>query len=67
MFFAPELFGSGDHVFGPKTDIWALGMSFYYILTGKYPYQDAKSLFHLRDLIMERDIDFSAIPDLDAR
>ena len=59
MFFAPELFDSDtNHVFGKPTDIWALGISFYFILTGKYPYQDAKSLFHLKDLILEREINF---------
>ena len=28
MFFAPELFGD-KHQFGEKTDIWAMGVSFY--------------------------------------
>jgi serine/threonine protein kinase len=40
MFFAPELFKTGkDRVScGPATDMWALGITFYYLLTGKFPY-----------------------------
>lgn len=53
MFFAPELFLTGKDraTYGPATDIWALGMTFYYLLTGKLPYEDAKNLFHLIELI----------------
>lgn len=35
LFFAPELFDTKTKCkFGPKTDVWALGLTFYYLLTG---------------------------------
>jgi len=39
IFFAPEMFNrrQGAIVKGEMTDIWALGVTFYYLLTGKYP------------------------------
>lgn len=43
------------------TDLWALGITFYYLSTGKLPYGDAKNLMHLKELVTERDIDFSII------
>ena len=56
MFFAPEMFATNaynDSIKpkntlesmnrGEKTDIWALGISIYYMLSGQYPYQNAIS------------------------
>ena len=35
MFFAPELFGCGSsYTFGSASDLWAIGITFYYLLTG---------------------------------
>ena len=34
MFFAPELFTGETKTFGHATDLWALGITFYYLLTG---------------------------------
>ena len=42
MLFSPEMFGK-DKVLGEKSDIWALGMTFYYLLVGYYPWKDAKN------------------------
>lgn len=37
LFFAPEMFENNE--FDPfKTDIWALGITFFYMATGRYPY-----------------------------
>ena len=57
---APELFHD-ENTFGPETDMWALGTTFYYILTGRHPYEDAKSFFHLKELVTTREIDFNLI------
>ena len=39
MFFAPEMFLREKFVvIGEKTDIWALGITFFYLLTGFYPW-----------------------------
>lgn len=35
MLFSPEMFGK-DKVDGKKSDIWALGMTFYFLLVGWY-------------------------------
>jgi serine/threonine protein kinase len=70
MFFAPEMFlrrETNVKVRGEKTDLWALGITIYYLLTGKYPCEDAKDPLHLKTLIVEREIDFSIIKNDDAR
>jgi non-specific serine/threonine protein kinase len=70
MFFAPEMFMRSDKtlkVRGEQTDIWALGITFYYLITGVYPCEDARNPMHLRDLIHERDINFDLIKNTGAR
>ena len=63
MFFAPELFSPYKQVtFGEKTDIWALGITFYEILCGRLPYADAVDIIHLQSLILTRSINFDIIP-----
>ena len=71
LYYAPELFqlskdGSGKQ-FGEATDIWAMGMSFYYVLTGTNPFEDAQDLFHLKNLIETREINFDLITNQQAR
>lgn len=51
LYFAPELFKGKKSEFGQATDLWALGLTFYYMLTGRLPYEDAKSVYELRELI----------------
>ena len=37
LFYAPELFSrdlNGHKMFGEASDIWAMGLTFFYILTG---------------------------------
>ena len=46
---------------GEKTDIWALGISFYYLLTGQFPCQDAMNPLHIKELIIDRPINFDLI------
>lgn len=40
MYFAPEMFiNNADHkMCGQKTDLWALGITFYEIITGRTPF-----------------------------
>lgn len=72
MFFAPEMFNATAEetqtcsrqetmTRGEKTDIWALGISFYYLLTGQYPYVDAVNPIHIKELILNREINFKLI------
>lgn len=72
QFFAPELLSRKNdpirqHIKGETSDIWALGISFYFILTGKTPYHDAKNVCQLSELVHGREIDFSLIKDPEAR
>jgi serine/threonine protein kinase len=46
LFFAPEMFmrdNKSVKVRGEKTDIWALGITFFFLLSGSYPCGDAKN------------------------
>jgi serine/threonine protein kinase len=69
MFFAPEMFNlaNGAQVHGEKTDIWALGITFYYLLTGDYPWKKAANPLHLKEMVCSQTIDFSSIRDEQAR
>ena len=70
MFFAPEMFLRSENnikVRGEKTDIWALGITFYHLFTGVYPFEDAKSPMHLKDLVLNREINFNRIKIVQAR
>ena len=60
MFYAPEMFQLKEkgEIQGRKTDIWALGITLFYLLTGKYPFEEASNPLNLRDLIFEKDINF---------
>ena len=45
MYFAPEMFSKGEEgsieMCGQKTDLWALGITFYEIKTGRTPFHNA--------------------------
>ena len=64
MFFSPEMFANkeaGIKVRGSRTDLWALGITLYYMMCGKFPCSDAKDPLHLKDLILNRPINFNLI------
>lgn len=70
LFYAPEMFmrdQDGVEIHGELTDIWALGVSFYYLLCGRYPWEEAKNPMHLKELILLTDIDFDLIKNESAR
>lgn len=70
QFFAPEMFMRADKslkVRGEQTDIWALGITFYYLLSGVYPNEEAKTPYALREMILNNQIDFSLIKHQSAR
>ena len=72
QFFAPELLSRKNdairqHIKGESSDIWALGIAFYFILTGRTPYHDAKNVCQLSEILHGREIDFSLIKDENAK
>ena len=62
MFFAPEMFlrgqEGGNEIKGEQTDLWALGITLYFLLSGQYPWHGAKNPLQLKNIILETDIDF---------
>ena len=66
MLFSPEMFQK-DKKCGEKSDIWALGMTFYYLLVGSYPWAEAKDPLQLKNMIKTQQIDFEPIVNLKAR
>lgn len=55
LFYAPEMFTRATEkteIRGEKTDIWALGVTFFYLLCGRYPWLEAKNPLQLKDLIL---------------
>ena len=43
------------------TDIWALGITFYYLICGIYPWKDAQTSYQLKEYVLLKEIDFSII------
>lgn len=71
-YFAPELLDVSNkegkvHTFGPATDMWALGLTFFQLLSGRYPFDGALSFYELKEMIMMRGINFALIKDESAR
>ena len=61
LYFAPEMFQSGGKEFnGSLTDLWALGVTFYFLLTGRHPIE-ANNFFDLKTKVLEDEIDFDLI------
>ena len=46
---------------GEKTDLWALGITLFYMISGRTPYDHAKNSIHLRELVLNEEIDFHLI------
>lgn len=49
------------------TDIWALGVTLYYIITGKYPAHNAKDLMDLKDMITTQEPSWKEIKHTPAK
>jgi len=67
-YYAPEMWEKkvdkdGNIIFnkGELIDLWALGITFYRLVTGRYPYEGADSFIKLKTSILEKEIDFSFV------
>jgi serine/threonine protein kinase len=47
-----------------NVDIWSLGITFYYLLTGQFPWKDAKNIWQLAEIVRTQEIDFDVLPSL---
>ena len=61
LLFSPPEVSKKAKDLGKSADIWALGVTFYYFMTGEYPWKGAQNPSQLRDKILNELIDFSAI------
>lgn len=59
MYAAPELFKS-PYVNPFQTDIWSLGATFFYMITGQFPYI-CPTLDELKEAVIKGQIDYSLI------
>ena len=55
------MFIQGKEHRGEKTDIWALGITMYKILTGVFPHRNYQNVFDFRDQVIKNQIDYSPI------
>ena len=61
LYFAPEMFDKSVECRGERTDLWALGITLFYMMCGKTPYDHAKNCHHLRDLVLNEEINVNQI------
>ena len=67
MFFAPEMFKEDKCIKGESTDIWALGVTLFYLVTGQFPFDENSNLMKLHDMVLNDPINFDLIKNKDLR
>ena len=67
MFFAPEMFKEDKYIKGESTDIWALGVTLFYLVTGHFPFDEEQNLMRLHDMVLNDPINFDLIKNENLR
>lgn len=49
------------HIRGEKTDIWALGVTLFFLISGRTPFDSATNPFELKAQIVDQDINFNLV------
>mmetsp|Transcript_41290 Transcript_41290/g.29756 ORF Transcript_41290/g.29756 Transcript_41290/m.29756 type:complete len:118 (-) Transcript_41290:46-399(-) len=67
-YFAPEIVRAVEdkRIYGKKQDTWALGVTIYYAMTKKLPF-DSMSIFGLQDQLLNEEPDLTIIQDQQLR
>jgi len=73
-FYSPEMWEKkvgpdGKRILsdGEMNDLWALGVTFYKMLAGVYPWDDTDQVMEMKEQILTKEIDFSKIKNDQAR
>ena len=70
IFYAPEMFNrctTNCQVRGEKTDMWALGVTLFYMLTGVYPHSMPNNLIDLRENVVNGIFCWNRVVNEDAK
>jgi serine/threonine protein kinase len=68
LYYAPEIVRTGipdKKVYGRKIDIWAIGVTLYYLATGVHPFA-ATNIFMYQKKVLEQEVDYSIFNSRDA-
>jgi serine/threonine protein kinase len=65
LYYAPEMFSRGADkkikVRGEQTDVWALGITLFYMISGRTPFDTAKNAMALKDMIVDGEINYNLV------
>jgi serine/threonine protein kinase len=67
LFYSPEMLSKDQEIEGENSDLWALGITFYKLVTGRYPFEEVTSTYKLKESILEKEIDFTIIKQDDIK
>ena len=73
-YYSPEMwdkkydeFGNIKAIRGEVSDLWALGITFYRLATGRFPYEEVQSVKELKNKILNVPINYSLVKNNDLK